>query len=383
MEVTKVSGNRVYELDSKPIFDVLAHYFGKNILDDLPQSVIEFPLIKTADGVDIARAPVAKLEDSLVYAGNFELGDKVRFGVVDSNFAMIEDDKRELIKPEVIWIYSCFGRKVMLGSSLEREFEIFSPIAPTSGFFTYGEFYKMQDEPQMFNLTTTIFALSEQVDVVTIPLPEVKSDYKADVITNLTHFTNSVVSELEQIVRSLDVYKLALDSNSIVSKTDPKGIITYVNELFEKVSGYSKEELIGSPHNIIRHPETPSSVFKEMWETIKSKKIWKGILKNKTKTGDDYYVDTTVIPILDDNREIVEFIATRNDLTKIIKQQQQIERHEIDALTGLPSRAKFFDNIAQMSSPIVALLNIDDFRKINHFYGFEVGNALLVEFAQN
>ena len=77
-----------------------------------------------------------------------------------------------------------------------------------------------------------------------------------------------------------------IEKNFLISKTNPKGIITYVNNLFCKISGYTKEELLGKPHNIVRHPDMPKTVFKELWETIKDKKQpWTGIIKNRTKQG--------------------------------------------------------------------------------------------------
>jgi len=117
--------------------------------------------------------------------------------------------------------------------------------------------------------------------------------------------------------KNLAEYKDAIDEASVVSKVDPKGIITYVNETFCKLSGYSKEELIGSPHNIVRHPDVPSSVFKEMWATIKSKQVWKGIIKNRKKTGEAYFVKSVIKPILDLNGEILEYIAIRTDVTEL------------------------------------------------------------------
>ena len=115
----------------------------------------------------------------------------------------------------------------------------------------------------------------------------------------------------------LSEYKDAIDEASVVSKADPKGIITYVNETFCKLSGYSEKELIGSPHNIVRHPDVPSSVFKEMWATIKSKQIWKGIIKNRKKNGEAYFVKSLIKPILDVNGEIFEYIAIRTDVTEL------------------------------------------------------------------
>ena len=115
----------------------------------------------------------------------------------------------------------------------------------------------------------------------------------------------------------LDEYKDVVDESTIVSKTNPKGIITFVNDKFCNISGYTKEELIGKNHNIIRHPDMPSEAFKDMWQTIKSKKPWSGVVKNLKKDGSYYYVQSTINPIVDYTGNIVEYIAIRTDITKL------------------------------------------------------------------
>jgi len=126
----------------------------------------------------------------------------------------------------------------------------------------------------------------------------------------------------------LHQYKNAIDSSNIVSKTDINGIITYVNEEFCKISGYSKEELLGQNHNIVRHPDVPKETFERFWKTILNKKIWKGTVKNRAKDGSTFYVNTTVIPIIDWNGEIVEFVAIRYDVTKSVKLQEKLQKKE-------------------------------------------------------
>jgi len=117
--------------------------------------------------------------------------------------------------------------------------------------------------------------------------------------------------------KMLAEYKDAVDEGSFVSKTDIKGVITYANDLFCKLSGYTKEELIGSPHSIVRHPDVPLSMFKGMWKTIQAKKVWKGIIKNRKKNGEAYYVKSVIKPILDIYGNILEYIAIRTDVTEI------------------------------------------------------------------
>ena len=123
--------------------------------------------------------------------------------------------------------------------------------------------------------------------------------------------------ELNRSSQLLKQYKNAVDERSIVSKTDEKGIITYVNEQFCLLSGYSKKELIGKNHNIVSHPDNKKELYEEIWNTIKNeKKSWIGKIKNKKKDGNYYWIDALIKPILDKNGDIEEFIALKNDITE-------------------------------------------------------------------
>ena len=123
-------------------------------------------------------------------------------------------------------------------------------------------------------------------------------------------------------------YKEAIESSNIVSKTDIDGIITFVNDEFCKISGYTREELIGQNHNIVRHPDVPKSTFKKLWDTILAKKTFRSTVKNRAKDGSTFYVNTTIIPILDEKGEIEEFIAIRYDVTKEVELKMALERKE-------------------------------------------------------
>lgn len=83
----------------------------------------------------------------------------------------------------------------------------------------------------------------------------------------------------------------------LVSETDEKGIITFANDEFIKISGFTKEELLGKPHNIVRHPDMPKAAFADLWNTVQSGKPWTGFVKNRTKDGGFYWVYATVFPI--------------------------------------------------------------------------------------
>ncbi len=175
----------------------------------------------------------------------------------------------------------------------------------------------------------------------------------------------------------LEQYKNAVDLSMIVSKTDPSGVITYVNERFIEISKYSKVELLGKNHNIIRHPESPSTLFKELWQTIRAKKVWKGIVKNLAKDGSYYYVDTMIIPIVDDAGEIIEYIGLRNNITQLLETQKLLEKARIDEVTHLKSRTALLEDTDFDVDHNLALIDIASFKHINDFYGHVIGDKLL------
>ncbi len=189
---------------------------------------------------------------------------------------------------------------------------------------------------------------------------------------------NEMSQKLDKNISFLDGYKMAIDETSIVSKTTPKGIITYVNKQFIEISGYSEKELLGFSHNMVRHPDMPKEAFKELWQTIKAKKVWHGVVKNRKKDGGYYIVDATIIPVLDSNDEIVEFIGVRHDITELEKSKEEIEKQKIDLLTKLPNRSRLLDDLKIVKKPVLLYLNIDDFAGLNDFYGSSMGDSVLL-----
>ncbi len=115
--------------------------------------------------------------------------------------------------------------------------------------------------------------------------------------------------------------EVGVANRPIISKTDLKGIITYVNTPFCKLAGYTKEELIGKPHNIIRHPDMPKEVFKQLWETIEKNQQWRGFIKNLRKDGKYYWVETFIEPIFDENNKKIGYISVRKPVSEEDKQK--------------------------------------------------------------
>lgn len=106
------------------------------------------------------------------------------------------------------------------------------------------------------------------------------------------------------------------EGNVIISQTDLKGIITYVNRKFCEASGYKSDELIGQPHSILRHPDMPQAAFAKIWETIEGGQVWNGLVKNLRKDGLYYWVDAEILPIVDNENSVTGYIAVGKQASK-------------------------------------------------------------------
>lgn len=121
------------------------------------------------------------------------------------------------------------------------------------------------------------------------------------------------------------------EGRAIVSETDLDGIITFANRRFCEISGYSVDELVGQPHNIIRHPDMPKAAFEQVWKTIQSGTIWHGLVKNLRKDGRYYWVDTEVSPIYDNNGIVKGYMAARKPASrKNIEETAQIYKKMLE-----------------------------------------------------
>ena len=191
------------------------------------------------------------------------------------------------------------------------------------------------------------------------------------------------ITALKSSHRELEAYKNLLDANNIITFSDPKGHIIHANEMFLKNSGYTLDEVLGKPHNILRHPDTPSSVFKAMWKRIQQKKQWKGILKSKKKDGTSFYADIFISPLLDDEGEIEKYIGIRHDVTELIESTEALRiQSQKDNLTGLGNRFKLLQDIKKADKPFLALFDIVRFGEINDFYGYKTGDELIIAFSK-
>lgn len=168
--------------------------------------------------------------------------------------------------------------------------------------------------------------------------------------SNLILQVNATRKMLQKTIHELIQQKSALDSHAIVSIADRQGNITYVNDKFCEISGYSRDELLGQNHRILKSDKLPDEFYQELWTTISQGKIWHGEICNRRKNGDNYWVESTISPFLDESGIPYQYVSIRTDITRILDAK-------IEAEATSRSKSIFISSMShELRTPMNAIL---------------------------
>ncbi len=184
-------------------------------------------------------------------------------------------------------------------------------------------------------------------------------------------------------IKGLEERKNFFNEHTIVSMTDPQGRIIYVNDNFCRISGYTREELLGNRHNIIRHPDMPDSIFKDLWETITSGKTWHGLVKNRRKDGGHYWVKTTIAPIMDEHGNIIQYLSVRVDVTEYEEAEKNYQGYE-DAISASSMIVKMDveGTITYANNTFISALGYKEYELVGRTYIPSIGVGIGRNFSQ-
>jgi PAS domain S-box-containing protein len=188
----------------------------------------------------------------------------------------------------------------------------------------------------------------------------------------LKKYREHLEDKVEERTKELNFQKFALDEHAIVSTTDAKGNITYANDKFCEISGYSRDELMGKNHRIIKSDEHPPEFYRDMWDTISNGKVWHGEVKNNKKDGGFYWVNATIVPFMDENGKPHQYVSIRTNITERKETEKQLNKYASQMEQLAEERSKQLIHADRMVT--LGTLSAGIAHEINNPVGFVTNN---------
>jgi PAS domain S-box-containing protein len=226
-----------------------------------------------------------------------------------------------------------------------------------------GSRYELEGHIQLSRDETPNVIIAVLRDVTVKNEAEKKLREQQEILEELVHTRAQELGKTEQYLQStmrqLEHQKYALDAHSIVAVTDLRGRITYANQKFTDLSGYSQEELLGKTHVIVNSGHHPRSFFAELWRTVLHGDVWAGQIKNRSKDGTLYWVDSTIVPLHGDDEKVSGFVAIRTDITERKEQEIALEIAKEAAEASSVAKSAFLANMShEIRTPMNGVLGM-------------------------
>ncbi len=400
LKITSAVGNRVYRIENMKAVDAYRHYLGEETANMLPKTGIEFPLITIKNGIEIARAVIAKNGDgSLEFAGNIKVGEYYQFGLGNIDFILNSLDKvnkkfqhRAI---ESVFVYSCMARRRFFKEGASIEVSYLSQFAKTVGFFTYGEFYHLSAKKNEFlNETMTVLALSETPKVRS---KKVSRNFKTDegyisTLKALSHLVAVTNNELEHIHEMMDFERnIFVQGPVIIVKIKPTRNfdVEYISPNVINHFGYSAFDFFSKKISF------KDIIFREDYEKISSK-VRDLVTKRVNFFEEEFRVltrdkkvkvfDAYIVIDRDSRGKISSFNGYFLDVTKRKEMENRLQYMAYhDTLTDIPNRAYLndkIDNLVEMAKYNKSALgflyfDLNGFKNVNDTLGHHIGDELL------
>lgn len=290
----------------------------------------------------------------------------------------------DMVKNKLEWSEEIFRIFEIDHSQFEPSYEGFlNAIHPEDVEEVQKTFSDSVENKTQYSITHRLLMSDGRIKYV---IENGKTTYDEEGTALLSQGTVQDVTEAKKLEKKLNDYVALIDESVITSSTDLDGNIIYASNAFCRISQYDKSELMGKNHRIIRHPDMPSEIYKELWNTLTNNQTWKGEIKNKAKEGSTYWVYAVISPDFDERGERIGYTAIRQDITdkKLVEKLATTDR-----LTDLYNRLKLdevlgYETIQAKrygSALSVILIDIDYFKSVNDTYGHQVGDMVLKEVA--
>jgi len=214
--------------------------------------------------------------------------------------------------------------------------------------------------PRRSSLPWMVFLMSVSLTVLTGQFLIAQARRREELV-NSNRNLMSISQELNNTIGELESYRNALNQHAIVAITDRAGRIVESNSMFSLISGYSSDELLGKTHRIVNSGFHPRGFFVDLWRAISSGQTWRGQIRNRRKSGELYWVDTTIVPVRDGEGKIRRYISLRTDITELKKIQEDLEAARDEARSSTIAKTRFLMNMShEIRTPLTSIIGYSE-----------------------
>lgn len=265
------------------------------------------------------------------------------------------------------------------------------------GYKSLEDFYKYKVTTMYKNIeqhTTFLLELMQNGKVEEMEITVLTKDNKEKIVLISAHLEGDIISgiimditEAKKAIEEITKLSRAIEEiDDVIMISDREGVMTFVNDAYVKHTGFSREESVGKTAAILKSGKQDKDFYKNMWDTILSGNVFRGLFINKKRNTELYYEEKTITPIKNDAGEITSFVSAGKDITQRIKMQNNLELlASTDKLTGIYNRHKFeelfkieLERVSRYKNPLaLIMLDIDHFKDVNDTYGHDIGDKVL------